>query len=104
METAMLQLINSLLRPRPRYYIDQAAADALIQEMDDRNDRALAAHWAATWEATQWDRANAAEVWATLSFDEKCEIFDHYDDLNAQGRLLDVPFYDQWRAARRKAC
>ena len=89
----MLQLIKALFQPRPVYFIDREAADALIAQMNDRK-----------WADSQWDLAHAAAVWAKFPDAQQQQIFDDYDQLHAAGELIDPPFYAQWRDARGNPC
>ncbi|WP_165191665.1 hypothetical protein [Caulobacter soli] len=45
-------------------------------------------------------RAAREQAWAKLADEERDAIIVWCDDLNAQGRLVDHPFYDQWLALR----
>ena len=49
------------------------------------------------------ERRRLQAAWEALDEDERGEIIAWYDDLDAQGRLEDAPFYEQWIALRRKA-
>ena len=49
-----------------------------------------------------WGPEQADQAWAGLSANEQLEILQDYDELDAQGRLGDAPFYRQWITRRMK--
>ena len=48
----------------------------------------------------QAEREATARAWARLSDEEQDEVIARCDSLNAQGRLEDHRFFDQWMAVR----
>lgn len=76
------------------------AADDHVHAYWDHLDELLWAQGRAEFEAEKAARAARDEAWARLPDEERDAVIAWCDDLNAQGRLADHPFYDQWLALR----
>ncbi len=101
----MFDLINTVMGlfrktgPDARTRLGEAA-DNHVHAYWDHLDERLWAEGRAEFEAEEAARAARDEAWAKLPDEERDAVIAWCDGLNAQGRLVDHPFYDQWLALR----
>ena len=76
------------------------AADDHVHAYWDHLDELDWSEGRAEQEAEEAARAARAQAWAKLPDEERDAIIAWCDDLNAQGRLVDHTYYDQWLALR----
>ncbi|HVK41208.1 MAG TPA: hypothetical protein VM471_01910 [Phenylobacterium sp.] len=83
----------------------QQSAAVLFQEQADAQVDAWLDHLAlvehqAEHGRLQAERAKARAAWAAMSDDERGAVLDWCDRLDAEGRLEDHQFFEQWLALR----
>ena len=100
----MFDLINTVARmfkAKPVNLVRLGeAADEHIAAYWDHLDRELGEQGRADWLAEEAERAARAAAWESLPSQERDAVIAWCDDLDAQGRLEDHPYFDQWMAVR----
>lgn len=86
-------------RPAKAVRLGEPADDHVAAWWDHRDRQAWEQDRTAQ-RADTADRAARAAAWAGLAEKEREAVIAWCDDLNAQGRLEDHPFFDQWLALR----
>ncbi|MEH0196375.1 hypothetical protein V7S57_11730 [Caulobacter sp. CCNWLY153] len=76
----------------------QQSAAVPFQEQADAQADAWLDHLALV--EHQAERAKARAAWAAMSDDERGAVLDGCDRLDAEGRLEDHQFFEQWLALR----
>ena len=101
----MFELINTVMRmfkakgPVSAMRLGEAADDHIFAYWEHL-DRRLWEQGRADRLAGEAERAARAAAWEKLPSEERDAIIAWCDDLDAQGRLEDHPFFDQWLALR----